>query len=141
MLKQHINTNAADLSHVDSISAAFSTPSFLIFRTVSLIYLPKRVIVCTTERETEPKTTKERGKHYVARRHDSGTDQGRQDGGSLLDKGLRRGQPVRHQRGRISKLTLKENGKVIYNYDRGEDVPEQNEAAEIALAILMYEYK
>ena len=35
MLKQHINTNAADLSHVDSISAAFSTPSFLIFRTVS----------------------------------------------------------------------------------------------------------
>ena len=43
--------------------------------------------------------------------------------------------------GRISKLTLKENGKVIYNYDRGEDVPEQNEAAKIALAILMYEYK
>ena len=36
LLKQHINTNAADLSHVDSISAAFSTPSFLIFRTVSL---------------------------------------------------------------------------------------------------------
>ena len=36
MLKQHINTNAADLSRVDSISAAFSTPSFLIFRTVSL---------------------------------------------------------------------------------------------------------
>ena len=36
MLKQHINTNAADLSRVDSISAAFSTPSFLIFRTVSV---------------------------------------------------------------------------------------------------------
>ena len=46
-----------------------------------------------------------------------------------------------YDEGRISKLTLKENGKVIYNYDRGEDVPEQNEAAEIALAILMYEYK
>ena len=43
--------------------------------------------------------------------------------------------------GRISKLTLKVNGKVIYNYDRSEDVPEQNEAAEIALAILMYKYK
>ena len=43
--------------------------------------------------------------------------------------------------GRISTLTLKENGTVIYNYDRGEDVPEQNEAAKIALAILMYEYK
>ena len=42
--------------------------------------------------------------------------------------------------GRISKLTLKENGKVIYNYDRGEDSPAQNEAAEIALAILMHEY-
>ena len=43
--------------------------------------------------------------------------------------------------GRISKLTLREKGKVIYNYDRGEDVPPQNEAAEIALAILKLEYK
>ena len=42
MLKQHINTNAADLSRVDSISAAFSTPSFLIFRTVSLQFRRKR---------------------------------------------------------------------------------------------------
>ena len=42
--------------------------------------------------------------------------------------------------GRISKLTLKVEGKVIYNYDRGEDVPPQNEAAEMALAILMHEY-
>ena len=32
-------------------------------------------------------------------------------------------------------------GNVIYNYDRGEDVPEQNEAAKIALAILMHEYR
>ncbi len=43
--------------------------------------------------------------------------------------------------GRISKLTLKADGKVIYNYDRGEDVPPQNEAAEMALAILLYEYQ
>lgn len=43
--------------------------------------------------------------------------------------------------GRISKLMLKENGEIIYNYDRGLDVPPQNEAAEIALAILMYEYR
>ena len=43
--------------------------------------------------------------------------------------------------GRISKLTLKASGKVIYNYDRGLDVPAQNEAAEIALQILMYEYR
>lgn len=77
----------------------------------------------------------------MARRHDSGTDQGRQDGGSLLGKGYDEGSQYGINEGRISKLTLKENGKVIYNYDRGEDVPEQNEAAEIALAILMYEYK
>ena len=43
--------------------------------------------------------------------------------------------------GRISKLMLKANGKVIYNFDRGEDIPPQNEAADIALAILMQEYK
>ena len=36
---------------------------------------------------------------------------------------------------------LKANGEIIYNYDRGLDVPPQNEAAEIALAILMYEYR
>ena len=42
--------------------------------------------------------------------------------------------------GRISKLMLKQDGKVVYNYDRGEDVPPQNEAAEMALAILMHEY-
>ena len=43
--------------------------------------------------------------------------------------------------GRISKLMLKENGRITYNFDRGEDIPPQNEAAEIALAILMQEYK
>ena len=43
--------------------------------------------------------------------------------------------------GHISKLTLKANGETIYNYDRGLDVPPQNEAAEIALAILMHEYR
>ena len=42
--------------------------------------------------------------------------------------------------GRISKATLKISGEVVYNYDRGLDVPTQNEAAETALAILMYEY-
>ena len=35
---------------------------------------------------------------------------------------------------------LKISGEVVYNYDRGEDVPPQNEAAEMALAILMHEY-
>lgn len=42
--------------------------------------------------------------------------------------------------GRISKLTLKVKGEVIYNYDRGEDILPQNEAAEKALAILLYEF-
>ena len=41
---------------------------------------------------------------------------------------------------RISKATLKISGEVVYNYDRGLDVPPQNEAAEMALAILMHEY-
>ena len=42
--------------------------------------------------------------------------------------------------GRISKLTLKIKGETVYNYDRGEDIPPQNEAAEKALAILLYEF-
>ncbi len=42
--------------------------------------------------------------------------------------------------GKISKATLKINGEVVYNYDRGRDVPPQNEAADKALAILLYEY-
>lgn len=42
--------------------------------------------------------------------------------------------------GRISKLTLKVKGEVIYNYDRGKDILPQNVAAEKALAILLYEF-
>ncbi|WP_295088251.1 hypothetical protein [Ruminococcus sp.] len=42
--------------------------------------------------------------------------------------------------GKISKATLKINGEVVYNYDRGLDVSPQTEAAEKALAILLYEY-
>ncbi len=37
-------------------------------------------------------------------------------------------------------IILKISGEVVYNYDRGLDVPPQNEAAEMALAILMHEY-
>jgi len=44
------------------------------------------------------------------------------------------------ENGRISKLMLKQNSGIIYNFDRGLDVPPQNEEAEIALAILMQEY-
>jgi hypothetical protein len=39
--------------------------------------------------------------------------------------------------GRISKLMLKRNGKIIANYDRGWDIEPVDEDAEIALAILL----
>ena len=42
--------------------------------------------------------------------------------------------------GRISKLMLKQDGRVVYNYDRGEDVEPQIPEAEKALAILIHEY-
>ena len=42
--------------------------------------------------------------------------------------------------GRISKLTIKVDGKVTCNYDRGWDVKPQDEATEKAFAILMLEY-
>lgn len=42
--------------------------------------------------------------------------------------------------GRISKLTIKRDGKVVCNYDRGWDVRPQDEATEKALAILMVDY-
>ena len=42
--------------------------------------------------------------------------------------------------GRISKLLLKIDGKVVANYDRGWDIKPQNEVAENALQILLYKY-
>ena len=42
--------------------------------------------------------------------------------------------------GRISKLTLVQYSKVVYNYDRGEDIEPQTSEAEKALAILLKEY-
>ena len=44
------------------------------------------------------------------------------------------------ENGKISKLMLKQNGKIVYNFDRGLDVPPKTEEAETALAILMQEY-
>ena len=40
--------------------------------------------------------------------------------------------------GRISKLMLKQDSTVVYNYDRGADIEPQTKEAEQALAILMY---
>ena len=42
--------------------------------------------------------------------------------------------------GRISKLILKQDGKLVYNYDRGEDIEPQTPEAEKALAILIYQF-
>lgn len=42
--------------------------------------------------------------------------------------------------GRISKLTLVQDSKAVYNYDRGEDIEPQTSEAEKALAILLKEY-
>lgn len=42
--------------------------------------------------------------------------------------------------GRISKLMLRQNGRVVYNYDRGLDIEPQTAEAELALSYLMDEY-
>ena len=42
--------------------------------------------------------------------------------------------------GKISKLMLKRNGEVAYNYDRGLDVAPTDEDTETALAIILKEY-
>ncbi len=42
--------------------------------------------------------------------------------------------------GRISKLMLKCDGKVAYNYDRGLDTAPADAETEMALAILMKDY-
>lgn len=42
--------------------------------------------------------------------------------------------------GRISKLTLTIKGEVVYNYDRGLDIPPKDENAEKALAVILHGY-
>ncbi len=42
--------------------------------------------------------------------------------------------------GRISKLTLKRNGEIVYNYDRGVDIEPADEYTELALAVILKEY-
>ena len=42
--------------------------------------------------------------------------------------------------GRISKLMLKQDGRVVYNYDRCEDIEPLTCEAETALEILIHEY-
>ena len=40
--------------------------------------------------------------------------------------------------GRISKLMLKRNGKIVYSYDRGEDVAPVDENTVFALEIILH---
>lgn len=42
--------------------------------------------------------------------------------------------------GRISKLQLKQNGKIVANYDRGWDIYPATEEAEISLCILLNQH-
>ena len=42
--------------------------------------------------------------------------------------------------GRVSKLTLKRDGEIVYIFDRGHDVAAADEDTELALAILLKEY-
>ena len=42
--------------------------------------------------------------------------------------------------GRISKLMIKVDGKITLNYDRGWDVEPEDEATQMAFAILMHDY-
>ena len=42
--------------------------------------------------------------------------------------------------GRVSKLTLKRDGEIVYIFDRGHDVAVTDEDTELALAILLKEY-
>ena len=43
--------------------------------------------------------------------------------------------------GRISKLELRKNSRIVYNYDRDLDIDCQTKKAEFALAILLKEYE
>ena len=42
--------------------------------------------------------------------------------------------------GRVSKLILKRNGEIVYNFDRGLDVEAVDKETKLALAILLKEY-
>ena len=39
--------------------------------------------------------------------------------------------------GKVSKLMLKRNGEIVYNYDRGEDVAPVDEDTELAVQLLL----
>ena len=62
-----------------------------------------------------------RGYHYWVKQYDEGSQYG-------IDGG------------RISKLTIKRDGEIVCNYDRGWDMEAVDEDTQMALAILLYDY-
>ena len=45
-----------------------------------------------------------------------------------------------YEEGRASKISLRWNGKTVFNFDRGMDIPPEDEETETALAILLKQY-
>lgn len=43
--------------------------------------------------------------------------------------------------GRVSKLCITENGKILFNYDRGLDIDSDDEDVNIAIQIILDKYK
>ena len=45
-----------------------------------------------------------------------------------------------YEEGKASKITLKRNGKIVFNFDRGLDVPPEDGDTDHALELLLEEY-
>ena len=45
-----------------------------------------------------------------------------------------------YQEGRASKISLRRNGKTVFNFDRGMDIPPEDAETKTALAILLKQY-
>ena len=45
-----------------------------------------------------------------------------------------------YEEGRASKISLRRNGKTVFNFDRSMDIPPEDEETETALAILLKQY-
>ena len=45
-----------------------------------------------------------------------------------------------YEEGRASKISLRRNGKTVFNFDRGMDIPPEDEETETVLAILLKQY-
>lgn len=59
---------------------------------------------------------------------------------SLLGETLRGACHFGYEEGRASKISLRRNGKTVFNFDRGMDIPPEDEETETALAILLKQY-